>query len=89
MDLLEIGIPFSDPIADGPIIQKSSMTALNNGMTAFEGSLMFTSHDHELVQTVANRVIEITPNGVIDKMMPYDAYLSDEKIYQIQLEMYV
>ena len=65
-----------------------SITALNNGMMAFEGSLIFTSHDHELVQTVANRVIEITPNGVIDKMMPYDAYLSDEKISQIQLEMY-
>ncbi len=65
-----------------------SITALNNGMTAFEGSLIFTSHDHELVQTVANRVIEITPNGVIDKMMPYDSYLSDEKISQIQLEMY-
>lgn len=66
-----------------------SITALNNGMTAFEGSLIFTSHDHELVQTVANRVIEITPNGLIDKMMPYDAYLADEKISQQQLEMYV
>ncbi len=65
-----------------------SITALNNGMTAFEGSMMFTSHDHELVQTVANRVIEITPNGIIDKMMPYDAYLADEKISQIQIEMY-
>lgn len=65
-----------------------SITALNNGMTAFEGSLIFTSHDHELVQTVANRVIEITPNGLIDKMMPYDAYLADEKISQQQLEMY-
>lgn len=65
-----------------------SITALNNGMIAFEGSLIFTSHDHELVQTVANRVIEITPNGVIDKMMPYDAYLADEKIAQQQLEMY-
>lgn len=66
-----------------------SITALNNGMTAFEGSLIFTSHDHELVQTVANRVIEITPNGLIDKMMPYDAYLADEKITQQQLEMYI
>ncbi len=65
-----------------------SITALNNGITAFEGSMMFTSHDHELVQTVANRVIEITPNGLIDKMMPYDAYLSDDKIFQIQVEMY-
>ena len=65
-----------------------SITALNNGMAEFGGSLIFTSHDHELVRTVANRVIEITPNGVIDKMMPYDEYLKDEKISQIQAEMY-
>ena len=65
-----------------------SITALNNGMIEFGGSLIFTSHDHELVRTVANRVIEITPNGVIDKMMPYDEYLKDEKILQLQTEMY-
>jgi ATPase subunit of ABC transporter with duplicated ATPase domains len=65
-----------------------SITALNNGMTAFEGQLIFTSHDHELVNTVANRIIEITPTGIIDKMMPYDAYLADEKISQMQVEMY-
>jgi ATPase subunit of ABC transporter with duplicated ATPase domains len=65
-----------------------SITALNNGMSEFEGSLIFTSHDHELVRTVSNRVIEITPNGVIDKMMPYDEYLKDEKILQLQAEMY-
>ena len=65
-----------------------SITALNNGMAEFGGSLIFTSHDHELVRTVANRVIEITPNGVIDKMMPYDEYLKDEKISQMQAEMY-
>lgn len=65
-----------------------SITALNNGMTAFEGTLLFTSHDHELVSTVANRIIEITPNGFIDKMMPYDDYLADEKIAAQQLEMY-
>ena len=65
-----------------------SITALNNGMAEFGGSLIFTSHDHELVRTVANRVIEITPNGVIDKMMPYDEYIKDEKISQIQAEMY-
>jgi len=65
-----------------------SITALNNGMIEFGGSLMFTSHDQELVKTVANRVIEITPNGVIDKMMPYDEYIKDEKILQLQTEMY-
>ncbi len=65
-----------------------SITALNNGMTEFNGQLIFTSHDHELVQTVANRVIEITPNGIIDKMMPYDEYLQDDKISQLQTELY-
>lgn len=65
-----------------------SITALNNGMTAFEGTILFTSHDHELVSTVANRIIEITPSGYIDKMMPYDDYLADEKIATLQEEMY-
>jgi ATPase subunit of ABC transporter with duplicated ATPase domains len=65
-----------------------SITALNNGMSAFEGTMLFTSHDHELVSTVANRIIEITPNGFIDKMMPYDDYLTDEKIAGQQVELY-
>lgn len=65
-----------------------SITALNNGMRDFEGTILFTSHDHELVSTVANRIIEITPNGFIDKMMPYDAYLADEKIASQQVELY-
>ncbi|MCO5260426.1 MAG: ATP-binding cassette domain-containing protein [Crocinitomicaceae bacterium] len=65
-----------------------SITALNNGMAEFKGTLLFTSHDHELVNTVANRIIEITPNGIIDKMMPYDEYLKDDKIVQLQEELY-
>jgi len=65
-----------------------SITALNNGMTDFAGTLLFTSHDHELVSTVANRIIELTPNGYIDKMMPYDDYLADDKIASMQEEMY-
>lgn len=65
-----------------------SITALNNGMSDFGGTLMFTSHDHELVSTVANRIIELTPNGMIDKMMPYDDYLADEKISAQQMELY-
>lgn len=65
-----------------------SITALNNGMQEFNGTLLFTSHDHELVNTVATRIIEITPNGVIDKMMPYDAYLKDEKIIAMREELY-
>ncbi len=65
-----------------------SITALNNGMNDFNGTIIFTSHDHELVQTVANRIIEITPTGFIDKMMPYDEYLKDDKIAQLQVELY-
>ncbi|WP_299203784.1 ABC-F family ATP-binding cassette domain-containing protein [Brumimicrobium sp.] len=66
-----------------------SITALNNGMKDFPGIILFTSHDQELVQTVANRIIEITPKGMIDKLMPYDEYLKDDKIAQQQEEMYV
>ena len=65
-----------------------SITALNNAMKEFQGTLLFTSHDHELVNTVANRIIEITPNGIIDKMMTFDEYLSDDKITQLQQELY-
>lgn len=65
-----------------------SITALNNGMRDFPGNIIFTSHDHELVQTVANRIIEITPTGFIDKMMPYDDYLADERIAELQGELY-
>lgn len=65
-----------------------SITALNNGMNEYQGTMLFTSHDHELVNTVANRIIEITPNGIIDKMMPYDDYLKDSKIQQTQEELY-
>jgi len=65
-----------------------SITALNQGMEDFKGTLLFTSHDHELVNSVANRIVEITPNGIIDKMMPYDDYLKDDKIAQLQEEMY-
>jgi len=65
-----------------------SITALNNGMVEFQGTILFTSHDQELVNTVANRIIEITPNGIIDKMMQYDDYLKDSKIAQLQEEYY-
>jgi ATPase subunit of ABC transporter with duplicated ATPase domains len=65
-----------------------SITALNNAMKDFQGTLLFTSHDHELVNTVANRIVEITPNGIIDKMLTYDEYLADVKISQLQEELY-
>ena len=65
-----------------------SITALNNAMIDFRGSMLFTSHDQALVNTVANRIIEITPKGMIDKMMPYDDYVADPKIIQLQNELY-
>ncbi|MVN89973.1 ABC-F family ATP-binding cassette domain-containing protein [Mucilaginibacter aquatilis] len=65
-----------------------SITALNNGMKDFKGTILFTSRDHELTQTVATRVIEITPNGVIDKMMSYDDYISNDAVQKQREEMY-
>ena len=52
-----------------------SITAVNNGLCNFKGNVLFTSHDHEFIQTVANRIIEITEDGVIDRMCTYDEYL--------------
>ncbi|MGO1868393.1 MAG: ABC-F family ATP-binding cassette domain-containing protein [Sphingobacteriaceae bacterium] len=65
-----------------------SITALNNGITDFRGSVLFTSRDHELTQTAANRVIELTPNGVIDKLMSYDEYINSEAVKAQREEMY-
>lgn len=65
-----------------------SITALNNGMKNFKGSMIFASHDHQLVQTVANRLIEITPNGIIDRMMTYDEYLENSDIQKLRKKMY-
>jgi ATPase subunit of ABC transporter with duplicated ATPase domains len=56
-----------------------SITAVNNGLINFKGSMMFTSHDHQFIQTIANRIIEITPDGIIDKQMTYDEYLETVK----------
>ncbi|WP_028298013.1 ABC-F family ATP-binding cassette domain-containing protein [Olivibacter sitiensis] len=65
-----------------------SITALNNGMKDFKGSILFTSRDHELTQTVANRIIELTPNGIIDKLMSYDEYINNEDIDKQRAALY-
>lgn len=65
-----------------------SITALNNGLMNFKGTILFVSHDHQFVQTVANRIMEITPKGLIDKQMPYDEYLESEEIQALRKEMY-
>jgi len=65
-----------------------SITALNNGLIKFKGSMLFTSHDHQFVNSIANRLIEITPNGIIDKEMNYDDYVRDQKLQQEIEKMY-
>jgi len=65
-----------------------SITAFNNNLIDYPGSVLFSSHDHEFMSTVANRVIEITPKGFIDKRMPYDQYLADESIKALREELY-
>jgi len=65
-----------------------SITALNNGLINFKGTALFTSHDHQLVQTIASRIIEITPNGLIDRQMTYDEYLENQDITKMRESMY-
>jgi ATPase subunit of ABC transporter with duplicated ATPase domains len=65
-----------------------SITAFNNSLKNFKGSILFTTHDHEFAQTVANRVLEITPNGVIDRYMTFDEYLDDDKVQELRNKMY-
>lgn len=65
-----------------------SITALNNGLTNFKGSMIFASHDHQFIQTIANRIIDLTPNGLIDKQMTYDEYLENADLQKQVKEMY-
>jgi ATPase subunit of ABC transporter with duplicated ATPase domains len=65
-----------------------SITAFNNSLKNFKGTVMFTTHDHEFAQTVANRVIELTPNGAIDRYLTFDEYMSDPKIKEQREKMY-
>ncbi len=65
-----------------------SITALNNGLINFKGTILFTSHDHQFVQTIANRIIEITPNGLINRQMTYDEYLESDEIARLREDMY-
>lgn len=65
-----------------------SITALNNGMKDFRGTILFTSRDHALTESVATRVIELTPNGSIDRMMTYDDYINSEDVAKLQEEQY-
>ena len=65
-----------------------SIQAFNNNLVGFKGNILFSSHDHEFIGTVANRIIELTPNGTIDKLMSYDEYIHDDQIKEQKAKMY-
>jgi len=65
-----------------------SIQAFNNNLVSFKGNILFASHDHEFIQTVADRIIELTPSGTIDKLMQYDDYIYDEGIKELKAKMY-
>jgi len=65
-----------------------SIQAFNNNLKIYKGNILFASHDHEFIQTVANRIIELTPNGIIDKMMEYDDYITSDHIKAMRAKMY-
>ena len=69
-------------------LDMESIQAFNNNLIAFKGNVLFSSHDLELISTVSNRIIELTPNGIIDKLMPYEEYIHDEQIKEQKLKMY-
>ncbi|MFC5701733.1 ABC-F family ATP-binding cassette domain-containing protein [Cohnella faecalis] len=64
-----------------------SITALNNGLIDFDGPIIFTSHDHQFMQTIANRIIEVTPNGIIDRMMTFDEYLEHPEVKELRAKL--
>jgi ATPase subunit of ABC transporter with duplicated ATPase domains len=65
-----------------------SITAFNNSLKNFKGTILMTTHDHEFVQTVATRIIELTPNGAIDRHLTFDEYMSDKSIKEQRKKMY-
>lgn len=77
-------------VLDSPTnhLDLESIQAFNNTLQAFKGNLLFSSHDHEFIQTVANRIIELTPGGIIDKMMDYDDFITDEKVLAARERLY-
>ena len=77
-------------VLDSPTnhLDLESIQAFNNTLQAFKGNILMASHDHEFIQTVCNRVIELTPNGIIDKMMDYDDYITDERVLAARERLY-
>ena len=77
-------------ILDDPTnhLDLESIESLNEGLVKFPGVVMFSSHDHEFISTIANRIIEITPKGIIDRMMNFDDYLKNDQVKQLRKEYY-
>ncbi|MDE6557408.1 MAG: ATP-binding cassette domain-containing protein [Duncaniella sp.] len=77
-------------ILDSPTnhLDLESIQAFNNTLRAFKGNILLSSHDHEFIQTVCNRMIELTPNGTIDKLMDYDDYITDERVAALKEKLY-
>ena len=77
-------------VLDSPTnhLDLESIQAFNNTLKAFKGNVLFTSHDHEFIQTVANRIIELTPGGIIDKIMDYDDYITDPTVAELKAKYY-
>lgn len=77
-------------ILDSPTnhLDLESIQAFNNTLKTFKGNILFSSHDHEFIQTVANRVIELTPNGIIDKIIDYDDYITDPVVEEVRKKLY-
>ena len=77
-------------ILDSPTnhLDLESIQSFNNTLQGFKGNVLLSSHDHEFIQTVCNRIIELTPGGIIDKMMDYDDYITDEKVQAARERLY-
>ena len=77
-------------VLDSPTnhLDLESIQAFNNTLKTFKGNVLFTSHDHEFIQTVANRIIELTPGGIIDKIMDYDDYIVDPTVAELKAKYY-
>lgn len=69
-------------------LDMESIQAFNNNLKLFKGNILFSSHDHEFINTVANRIIELTPNGTIDKLMTYEDYIHDERVKELKAKLY-
>ena len=77
-------------VLDSPTnhLDLESIQAFNNTLKTYKGNVLFTSHDHEFIQTVATRIIELTPKGIIDKIMDYDDYISDPIVLELREKLY-